>query len=281
MLQKWLVEEYILGPDGVGNENITGVFIDDYWCYGEDCHDPVQGASEIDKHQQADMGLSNEQIKAISIAWRANMDAVHKALLSHKAFAWDLFPNQHNAGCGAGPEITKANCHAALSSQCNGNETDSNGGLYRNQALYYGLTKGDLSAPSIKHRLPDLAQDLVRFSRVSTSSLRVLLDTRIRCCTAAKFVNMHPVAQASFLLVRGEFAWLGYGFLGCAAQDNYTQPSAFSEDYGAPSNTCHPVDGKPGVYAREYSKATVTLDCNEWRGSIVMKQGARTVDMNL
>ena len=28
MLQKWLVDEYILGPDGVGNDNITGVFID-------------------------------------------------------------------------------------------------------------------------------------------------------------------------------------------------------------------------------------------------------------
>ena len=35
MLQDFLVNEYILGPDGVGNKNITGVFIDDYWCYGE------------------------------------------------------------------------------------------------------------------------------------------------------------------------------------------------------------------------------------------------------
>ena len=29
MLQTWLVDEYILGPNGVGNENITGVFIDE------------------------------------------------------------------------------------------------------------------------------------------------------------------------------------------------------------------------------------------------------------
>jgi hypothetical protein len=29
MLQKWLVDEYILGPNGVGNENISGVFIDE------------------------------------------------------------------------------------------------------------------------------------------------------------------------------------------------------------------------------------------------------------
>lgn len=170
MLQKFLVEEYILGPDGVGNANITGVFIDDYWCYGEDCHDPVAGASEIDKHQQADMGLSDDEIKAISIAWRANMDAVHKNLLAHKAFAWDLFPNQHDAGCGAGPEVTKANCHAALARECTENEYSVNtggSGLYRSQALYYGLTKGNLSAPSVGARLPDLAQDLVRTRQVS------------------------------------------------------------------------------------------------------------------
>ena len=103
------------------------------------------------------MGLSDDQIKAISIGWRANMEAVHKALLKHEAFAWDLFPNQHNAGCGAGPEITKANCHAMLSREC-----DDTSSLYRTQALYYGLTRGNLSAPTVGARLPDLAQDLVR-----------------------------------------------------------------------------------------------------------------------
>ncbi len=87
--------------------------------------------------------------------------------------------------------------------------------------------------------------------------------------------------QASFLLVRGDFAWLGYGFLGCAAQDNYTQPLAFSEDYGVPPRACHPVAGKPGVYAREYSKANVTVDCNLWKGSIVMTDDARVVYMNV
>ena len=38
MLQDFLVNEYILGPDGVGNENVTGVFIDDYWCYVSSRH---------------------------------------------------------------------------------------------------------------------------------------------------------------------------------------------------------------------------------------------------
>ena len=32
MLQNWLVDEYIGGADGTGNKNISGVFIDDFWC---------------------------------------------------------------------------------------------------------------------------------------------------------------------------------------------------------------------------------------------------------
>jgi hypothetical protein len=52
MLQEWLVQEYVLGVSGVGNANITGIFIDDYWCFGEECHDPVAGPSEIDKHSK-------------------------------------------------------------------------------------------------------------------------------------------------------------------------------------------------------------------------------------
>ena len=50
-----------------------------FWCFGSGCSDPVAGASEIDRYQQSDMGLSDAEIKDISIGWRANMDAVHKA----------------------------------------------------------------------------------------------------------------------------------------------------------------------------------------------------------
>ena len=46
------------------------------------------------------MGLTDADIEAISLGWRSNMDAVRTALLKNGAFAWDLFPNQHDAGCG-------------------------------------------------------------------------------------------------------------------------------------------------------------------------------------
>ena len=61
MLREWLVKEYILGTRGVGNPNITGVFLDDFWCFNDahfTCNDPVQGASEIDKNQQVCTALT-------------------------------------------------------------------------------------------------------------------------------------------------------------------------------------------------------------------------------
>jgi hypothetical protein len=92
--------------------------------------------------------------------------AYARRLLKHKAFAWDLFPNQHDAGCGAGPEIANSSCDAILSRQCAGSSAEESAAaplLYREQVLYYGLTKGNLAAPTVAARLPDLAQDLANF----------------------------------------------------------------------------------------------------------------------
>ena len=86
---------------------------------------------------------------------------------------------------GAGPAVTNTSCHAVLSSNCGASDAEPASPPLREQALYYGLTKGDLSAPTVAARLPDLEQDL-----------------------------------ANFLLLRGDFGWLGYGFLGCGATRN-------------------------------------------------------------
>ena len=131
----------------------------------------MAGASEIDKFQQSDMGLTGDEIQDIAVAWRANMDAVHIALLRNKAFAWDLFPNQHDAGCGAGPEISKSSCDAILSRECAATSELPVVGAspYREQALYYGLKKGNLAANTVAERLPDLAQDLANFLCVCQS----------------------------------------------------------------------------------------------------------------
>ena len=51
----------------------------------------------------------------------------------------------------------------------------------------------------------------------------------------------------------------------------YDRPNEFDVDYGTPNGLCAELAGKPGVFSREWSKATVQHDCNTGKSSIVMK----------
>ena len=81
---------------------------------------------------------------------------------------------------------------------------------------------------------------------------------------------------ATFLLVRGPFAWIGHGWVGCAApahapanETQYVRPAALDADYGDPVDaTCAETAPGSGVFAREWSKASVSVDCNTLEGLI-------------
>ena len=72
---------------------------------------------------------------------------------------------------------------------------------------------------------------------------------------------------ATFLLVRGAFAWLGYGWLGCgdatgsAAAGPYVRPPALELDYGTPIGHCEETGPSSGVFRREWTKASVQMSC--------------------
>ena len=85
---------------------------------------------------------------------------------------------------------------------------------------------------------------------------------------------------ATFLLVRGPFAWLGYGWNGCMNDGSghqswsgtYRRPEAMEEDYGEPLEPlCREV--RPGVFQRKWSKADVELDCQAFQGKVTMHDG--------
>ena len=86
----------------------------------------------------------------------------------------------------------------------------------------------------------------------------------------------------SFLLARGPYAWLGYSWLGCSsgneppgagappAHGPYAFPSELKGDYGEPLEVgCKEVS--QGVFQREWSKATVSMNCNTFQGTITPK----------
>ena len=74
---------------------------------------------------------------------------------------------------------------------------------------------------------------------------------------------------AIFLLLRGPYAFLGFGWSGCGV--TYTFPEEMRLDYGVPVGLC--VETEPGsaVFTREWTKASVKMDCNSYVGSVTLK----------
>ena len=90
---------------------------------------------------------------------------------------------------------------------------------------------------------PFLGQDVARFRK------RLLL---LRIGQAVK--------RLFAVLVRGDFAWMAFGWIGCVTIPPPVANSPYDRDYGTPLGECS--ETRSGVFSREYSKATVQMDCN-------------------
>ena len=75
---------------------------------------------------------------------------------------------------------------------------------------------------------------------------------------------------ASFLTIRGPYAWLGWAWVGCGVVP--PRPDGMDKDYGEPMSHCTETAANSGVFTREWTKATSTIDCNQWKGTVVMKE---------
>lgn len=74
---------------------------------------------------------------------------------------------------------------------------------------------------------------------------------------------------ANFLLIRGPYSWLGHGWLGCSR--DYVFPPQLQMDYGEPMGLCSETAPGSNVFARDWTKATVQMDCNKWEPTITWK----------
>ncbi len=89
--------------------------------------------------------------------------------------------------------------------------------------------------------------------------------------TNATIVPWTAVAEdvAAFLIVRGPYAWIGSGWIGCAESPaSYPFPDEWRADYGEP---LAPFTRTGNTFSREWSKATATFDCDAWKGTVAMK----------
>ena len=77
---------------------------------------------------------------------------------------------------------------------------------------------------------------------------------------------------ATFLLLRGPYAYLGFGWSGCNVKFGF--PNALKADYGVPTGLCAETAPGSGVFTRAWSKASVQMDCNAYVGTVTMRGGS-------
>ena len=82
-------------------------------------------------------------------------------------------------------------------------------------------------------------------------------------------VDLHE-DLANFLLIRGPYAWFGFGWRGCGHALPYDR-ALLDADYGEPTGLCAETAPGSGVFRRDWTKSTVEMDCNTWSASIQMK----------
>ena len=74
---------------------------------------------------------------------------------------------------------------------------------------------------------------------------------------------------AAFLLLRGPYAFLGFGWSGCGNKVSF--PAELGLDYGEPQGFCSETAPGSGVFTRAWTHADVALNCTSYVGTVTMK----------
>ena len=233
--QDWFIDSYIFNELG-SSPLVSGFFLDDGWSGVDKNGDCVMG--DPFPHTCSDIGLTAAQILQLTADFQATMAKVRHRILAAGKFAWQFLFNNEVAADDAVAEtqmfplVRNATCSEDLRRFCRADSPT------QARASGYGLTLRGAHPPhQPKHPNPsDLAhvrEDL-----------------------------------ANFLLVRGPYAWLGHGWLGCSHE--YPFPPEFNLDYGQPVGLCSETAPGTGVFRRRWTKANVEMDCNVFKGAIDM-----------
>jgi hypothetical protein len=191
------------------------------------------GPSEMNRYANTDMGLSTDTVHDIVTAYNWLANHVYHAIVDKGKYAWNLYMNNdpNCANCGDCPQPWVKQSSCAADLRDACNAT----GVFQTRAFLYGFSPGS--------------------------------------CKGTNPENLTMVEEdvTNFLLIRGPYALLATGWVGCSKK--YPYPSSFlAADYGEPSGICRETRVGSGVFTRDYSKAKVQMDCNTWTPTITWKK---------
>ena len=251
----WFIESYVFNHVG-SSPLVSGYFFDDHWSATGGF--PDSSAGRIVQ----DTGMTPNDLQTITADYYANMAALNNVTLARGKFAWQLFYTGGAAdsvgSTGPSPLVHNTTCAADLRSLCSATSPA------QTRTLMYGFAAKDPA-------------------HLDQFEVRACAEALL-CCAPKLTIFLAPgppppapppprPAQAdlaNFLLIRGPYAYLGHGWKGCSR--TYEYPDALAADYGEPvDSVCTETAPGSGVFTREWTKATVSMDCKTFTPTITMK----------
>jgi hypothetical protein len=239
-LREWLIHTHILGPMGLGNANVSGFYLDDLW----------QNTSQaVQPWQPQPMGFCD-----------------------HSPFGG---PTEEDSNCVSDMGLTQEDTTAIFNGW---QETVAQvtAAIVENNGFWWQGFYSSSAPPN------DAAQCTAWFTEACSATSPMY--------TSALQFNLYwddskgvlvQLAEdlASFMLVRGDYGFIGYGWAGCTNSSvpggwggaPYVFPPAFSVDYGVPTGLCAESAPNSGIFIRDWTKASVAFNCNTYTGKISMK----------
>jgi len=246
MLRNFLVDEFI--GNALAHPTVDGFFLDDYWCSdqicresnntvaGCPCGDPAQGPTEIVKTSITDMGLSDADVKDVTLAWNVTMEAVQRKILKNDGYTWTLMEGQQNANA-APLLVSKTTCVEKLRSACP--VASSTPSSFQTRANLFGVT-----LPGKNGTFPQLMQDVAFFLIARGPFAWIGYGTWGMTWP----FNPEPA--------HGELPPQPHGL---------PKPLLLDHDFGEPLGICSETAAGSAIFQRHWSKAgTIELNCNDF-----------------
>ena len=230
-LRSWLIRDFVFGENGLGNKNVSGFYFDDGWANTSQAIQPWEPKNGFCDHSP--VGGATEEDYYCTTDMGLTQNDTTWITDNWRQTMQDIQAAVISAGGFAWQYFTTVRTPNKGSCATTLRSTCAAG------------TSSEWGTSAIQHSL----NTNVTNSKVSLLQLNEDL--------------------ATFLLLRQDYAWLGYGWLGCDLE--YVYPPEFNVDYGVPTNLCSETSPNSGVFTRDWTKATVQMDCNTYTGTITMK----------
>ncbi len=192
------------------------------------------GPTEQDPHAVEDMGLSVSDVADMAAAYQWVLGQAGAAVAARGKWTWSEFLNNDP----------------------------------------FQAINGGCPQPWVKKST--CAADLRQLCNASApAQTRTLLYGYSPGCPSLDPAHLESPEQdiANFQLVRGPYAFLGSGWQQCSPTLIYEYPPQLDADFGTPSGICAESPAGSGVFVRDFSRATVQMDCATWTPNITWKQG--------